>query len=254
MTDVLLSMVLLVGIATLAVAIAALRSSRKSENLGEDRYELLRDQHDRLEMLREERRMLTEQLERESRERQQLTEYLEETDPRLRENMKRRLQARIESEREVVRSEEERRRLQQEHQRVMEELERERRGHQEILRRAEGLEREQKQSSGIQQEVERLRQERQRLAEDFEREREEHLNVQRRAERQERERARLKQEIRQSQAEPNHRKRSAARDGATESGASRSWWRRPLLVVGLLLGVLIAWFTSLAVALNVLAS
>jgi hypothetical protein len=33
---------------------------------------LLRDQNDRLEMLREERRMLVEELERESRERRQL--------------------------------------------------------------------------------------------------------------------------------------------------------------------------------------
>ena len=137
---------------------------------------------------------------------------------------------------------------------MKEELERERRGHQEILRRAEGLEQEQAEMSGVQQEAERLRKERQRLAEDLEKGREERVEMQRRAERQELELARLKQELRRSQAEPNHRKRAAARDGATESGASRPWWRRPLLVVGLLLGVLIAWFTSLAVALNMLAS
>jgi hypothetical protein len=132
-----------------------------------------------------------------------------------------------------------------------EELELERRGHQEILRRAEGLEREQKQRSGIQQEAERLSQEHQRLAEELAREREEHLNVQRRAERQEQELARLEQELRQSQAELEPRKRAPAR---AASRASRPWWRRPLLVVGLLLGALIAWFTSLAVALNMLAS
>src|SRR5215211_7230917 len=113
--DFLLPAVLLVSIVTLAVAIGALRSSRRSEDLGEDRYELLRDQHDRLEMLREERRMLTEQLERESRERRQLAEYLEETDPRLRENLGRRRQAHIASERDVERLEEERLRLEQEH-------------------------------------------------------------------------------------------------------------------------------------------
>src|SRR5215211_1784816 len=101
MMDLLLPAVLLVSLVTLAVAIVSLRSSRRSEDLGEDKYELLRDQHDRLEMLREERRMLTEQLERESRERRRLTEYLEETDPRLRENLKRRRQAHIESERDV---------------------------------------------------------------------------------------------------------------------------------------------------------
>src|SRR5215203_7253460 len=102
----LLGVILLVGVATLAVTIGTLRSSRRSEGLGEDRYELLRDQDDRLEMLREERRMLTEQLERESQERRQLTEYLEETDPRLMENLEQWRQARVESEREVKRLEE----------------------------------------------------------------------------------------------------------------------------------------------------
>src|SRR5918993_2551378 len=115
MIDTLLTLVpLLVGVATLFIAISILRSSRRSEALDEDRYELLREQHDRLEILREERRMLTEQLERESRERRQLTEYLEETDPRLIENLNRRRQARIESEREAERLEEEGQRLQQE--------------------------------------------------------------------------------------------------------------------------------------------
>jgi chromosome segregation ATPase len=96
-----------------------------------------------------------------------------------------------------------------------------------------------------------LGQERQRLAEDLERGREEHINVQQRAERQELELARLEQELRQSQAELERGNRAPTR---AASKASRPWWRRPLLVVGLLLGVLIAWFTSLAVALNMLAS
>ena len=127
MMDLLLPGVLLVSIVTLIITIGTLRSSRRSEGLGENRYELLRDQHDRLDMLREERRMLTEALERESRERQQLTEYLEETDPRLMENLERRPQARTESEREAERLEEERQRLEQEHRRLGEELEQERR-------------------------------------------------------------------------------------------------------------------------------
>src|ERR687889_2207797 len=115
MMDLLLPLILLASIASFTVAILTFRSSRRSEKLGEDRYELLRDQHDRLEMLREERRMLTEQLELESRERRQLTEYLEETDPRLMENLERRRQAHIESGRDVERLEEEWRRLEQEH-------------------------------------------------------------------------------------------------------------------------------------------
>src|ERR671911_1743397 len=105
MIDALLGVILLVGVATLIITIGTLRSSRRSEDLGEDRYELLRDQRDRLEMLREERQMLTEQLEREWRERRQLTEYLEETDPRLTENLERRRQARAESGRDVERLE-----------------------------------------------------------------------------------------------------------------------------------------------------
>ena len=130
-------------------------------------------------------------------------------------------------------------------------LDRERWGHQEILRRAEGLEREQTEVSEVQQEAERLGQERERLAEDLERGREERVEVQRRAEQLEQERARLEQELGRSQAELERRKRAPAR---AASRASRPWWRRPILVVGLLVGALIAWFTSLAVALNMLAS
>ena len=89
------------------------------------------------------------------------------------------------------------------------------------------------------------------MIEDFERAREEHLNVKQRAERQEQVLARLEQELGQSQAELERRKRSSAR---AASRASRPWWRRPILAFGLLLGVLIAWFTSLVVALNMLAS
>ena len=91
MTEALLPVILLASVATFMAVDSSpsgVRAGRK--NLGEDRYELLRDQHERLEMLREERRMLTEQLERESLERRQLTEYLEETDPRLMENLERR--------------------------------------------------------------------------------------------------------------------------------------------------------------------
>ena len=115
----------------------------------------------------------------------------------------------------------------------------------------EELEREQTEVSGVQQEAERLRQERQRLAEDLERRREERVEVQSRADRQEQELARLEQELERSKAELELQKRAPSR---TASRARRPWWRRPILVVGLLLGVLIAWFTSLVVALNMLAA
>ncbi len=57
------------GIATFVVASGALRSALRAEKQGEDRFELLRDQQERLELLREERRVLTEELEFERRER-----------------------------------------------------------------------------------------------------------------------------------------------------------------------------------------
>lgn len=77
--------------------------------------------------------------------------------------------------------------------------------------------------------------------------REERAEVQRRAEQQEQELARLESELRHSQT------RADARDQGGKSHASRSWKRRLPLAGGLLLGALIAWFTSLVVALNVLA-
>jgi hypothetical protein len=83
MIDALLPIVLVISATILVVTVRTLGSSRRAEDLGEDRYEFLRDQRERLDMLREEHRMLTEELERESQERRRLMEYLEETDPRL---------------------------------------------------------------------------------------------------------------------------------------------------------------------------
>jgi hypothetical protein len=80
MTDVLIPIALLVNIVTLAAAVGGLRSARRSEGISENRYDLLRDQHDQLELLREERRMLVQELKRESQERQQLISILEEVD------------------------------------------------------------------------------------------------------------------------------------------------------------------------------
>ena len=64
-----------------------------------------------------------------------MMEYLEESDPRLRENLERRRQARIENDHEVGR-------LEQEHQQVTEELQLELRRRLEIQRRAEQQEQE----------------------------------------------------------------------------------------------------------------
>ena len=142
MVDVLLPGVMLVGIATLIVAVGALRSSLRSEGLGEDRYELLRDQHDRLEILREERQVLVEELKRESRERQRLMKTLEEARPRLVEDLERARRENGEAERRAEQQEQEGTRLQHELKRLEEELERERRGHSEVQQRAEQQEQE----------------------------------------------------------------------------------------------------------------
>ena len=89
MTDVLLPVVLLISIVTLAIAIGAFRSSRRSEGLGEDRYELLRNQHDWLEALREERTTLMEALQRETSERRRFMESLRGADPQSVEDLER---------------------------------------------------------------------------------------------------------------------------------------------------------------------
>jgi len=57
------------GVANLVAAIGALRGARRAEVLGEGRFELRRDQHERPPLLREECRMLLDVLERERRER-----------------------------------------------------------------------------------------------------------------------------------------------------------------------------------------
>jgi multidrug efflux pump subunit AcrA (membrane-fusion protein) len=88
---------------------------------------------------------------------------------------------------------------------VEEELERDRQGHQETLRRAERLEREQTDVSEVQQEAEQLRQERQQLAEDAERE---NAGLRSYAAQQEQEVARLEQELQRSQEALDGEKRA----------------------------------------------
>jgi multidrug efflux pump subunit AcrA (membrane-fusion protein) len=130
-----------------------------------------------------------------------------------------------------------------------EQLERDRQARLESQRRAEQLERQQKELSGIQQEMERLTGERQRLTEELNKEREEHSATQRRAEQQEEERARLEKEFRRLRAALDSHERAPVRDQGKESELGRPWWRRPVLVLGLLFGALLLWFTSLTVGL-----
>jgi chromosome segregation ATPase len=258
MTDVslplvLLGSILLVSILTLAGTFLSLRSSRRSEALGEDRYELLRDQWDRLEFLREERRMLIEDLERQSRERQQLMEFLEKTPSQLVEDLKKERREYLQIQKRTEELKQEVLRLEQELHQTKEHLDRERRAHLEAQQRAEQLERYEKEQSGIQQELERLGEQRQRLTEDLKREREERLRVEQRADNQEQERTRLEEELLSLRAELDNQKRAPTRDPVMESEATHPWWRRPVLVIGLLLGTLILWITSLGVSLNLLS-
>jgi chromosome segregation ATPase len=226
MIDVLLPIVLFVGIATFAVVVVTLRSSRRSEVLGEGRYDLLRSQQEQLESMREERRMLIEELERESQERQQLMEILKGASPRLTEDLEQAQQRNIENERRAEQQEQERLRLEQELRRLEEEL------------KQEGDER-----SRIQQQAEGAAHDLQQLRGDLEREREERQEAQRVAERLEQERLHLERELDRSKEVPG-----------SGGPKARPWWRRPVPVAGLLLGALGVWLISLMVALNILSS
>jgi len=247
MIGTLLFVILLIGVASLTVAIGALRSSRRSEELGEDRYELLRDQHDRLELLREERQVLVEELERESRERQRfmddarphVADVPDEELKRLKEELEQERQAREETARRAEQQEQERQRLEEEHRLLEEELERERQAREETARRAEQQEGDEQ--SRLEQQAERVAQDLQQLRGDLEREREERLEAQRLAEQLGQERRRLEQELSRSKG-----------GSRSQRSAASPLWRKPFRVVMLLLGSLIVWVISLVVALNIL--
>jgi hypothetical protein len=125
------------GVANLIAAIGAWRRARRAEELGEGRYELLRDQHERLELLREERKTVLDELERERRERLEAQKRIKQL---MREH------PHLELEREL--------------QRLTEELELEREGrmhnHSERQRLSEELERERLARSEDQRNVQRL--------------------------------------------------------------------------------------------------
>jgi chromosome segregation ATPase len=228
MIGMLLVTVLLVAIATLVAILVTLRSSRRAEELGEDRYELLRDQQEYLELLREERRMLIDKLGHARPGSVQDPERAQEVS----------LQAQ--------------RQVEQELPRLEQELEQERHGHSEARRRVEQLEREHEERlTKVRQEAERLGQERQQIAEELERERGGRLGAQQQAEGQERERLRLERELRQLE-EKQERERPVVKDQAGQLEGLRPWRRRPILVVASLFGALIVWFVSLIVAISVL--
>jgi fused signal recognition particle receptor len=232
MVYVALLVIFLTCILTLIVGVRILQSSRRSESLGEDRNELLRDQYERLELLREERQVLLERLEGESEERRQLMEYLG-GDRRQLVDDKEMEQVREENARNAEQFEHERLRLKQQLDQLQEELEREQRTHLEA-----------------QQQTERLELEHQQLTVDLQNERQGHSEAQLRSEQQERERASLEQEIQRMTEEANSQKLVSSRNQS--QARRRSAGRRIVLLGGLVLVVLIAWLTSLMVALSIL--
>ena len=246
--DALLFVLLSVGAGTFVVAAIVLRSLRRSEHLGEQRYNLLQDQHDRLELLHEERRTLMEELDRESEERRRLMDLLEGSQLAADPEQARRM--RVENARRAEQQEQERARLQQEIESLQAALEREREAHLEIQQRVERLERAR---GGFRQEVERLRQDYQRLSEALSTEREERLETQTRAEQQVQELAHLERDLRYPEEVPDTLERPPNRESAEKLQAGRSWWRRPTVVVGLVLSFLVMWFASLVVALSLLS-
>ncbi len=222
MINVLLTAVLVVGIVTLAVALAVmvrtLWSSRRSEELGEGSYELLRGQHERLEVMREERQMLLEELKQESQKRQQFMELLEGAGPQLIGSLKQIREGDLENARRTEEQEWERLQLEERLQQLHEELERERQDHLDAQRRAEGLEQEHEQLAKIRQEAELLGQEHQRLTEELEQERGEHQVLQVRAENLQQERLQLEEELRRlaGELEQERQRHSEAQRGVEQ--------------------------------------
>ena len=180
---------LVVGVVTLVVAALAVRNSRRSAELAEDRMEYLREEQARLEFLHEERRSLMEEL---KREREQRLENQQEAERAARERPAA---------------------LEREHNRLIQELEQERGQRLEAQRRAEQLG----------QEHLSLQRERGQLAEELEQERAKRLEAQQKA-RQEREdwkRERSARQQAEQRADRWERELQELREDGRESPVSR---------------------------------
>jgi hypothetical protein len=107
--------------------------------------------------------------------------------------------------------------------------------------------------SGVQQKARVSEQEHLRLTADLKGEREKLAEARRRGDEQERERARLERELQRMKKERDKLRRTPLRNRARETEGDHPWWRRPVLLGGLLFGGLVAWVTSLVVALSMLS-
>jgi chromosome segregation ATPase len=221
MSDVLLIVILLVSTATSTLTIRVLRSSRRSERFGEANHEFLLNQQEQLRLLREgqEHQRLIEELEKERKERLATQQQLE----RLEQHLSVR-------EQQLLEREQKERLATQQHQRLVEELEREREARLETQQQLERLEQhlsvreQEEQRLATQQQLERLEQQLLPL---------------------EQERQRLEEELSELQQLPGKHQ-------AELLGTHRSWRRRPIGVVLLLLGTAVLWLVSLVVALYLL--
>ena len=72
-----LGLLVVIGVATLAIAARTLRSARRAERGGNERLEILREQQQRLKLMYQERCMLEEELKRERDQRAELERALE---------------------------------------------------------------------------------------------------------------------------------------------------------------------------------
>ena len=72
-----LSLLVVIGFMTLAIAARTLRSARRAERGGDERLEILREQQERLKVMYQERRMLEEELKRERDQRAELERAVE---------------------------------------------------------------------------------------------------------------------------------------------------------------------------------
>jgi hypothetical protein len=71
-----LGLLVVIGVATLATAARTLRSTRRAEQGGDERLEILREQQERLKVMYQERHMLEEELKRERDQRAELEQAL----------------------------------------------------------------------------------------------------------------------------------------------------------------------------------
>lgn len=251
MIDLIVFGILLFSIATFVTVILVLRSSQRSVQIGESRYELLIHQNNTIEMLREERQALKEELQRGSQEQQLQREHFHEPREGSSKDPERQHPLNNGSVQGSERQEWGQEYSEHEYNELREEWERERQANLKAQQRIEQLEKDDEERLRIQQDKEQLSQERQQLISDLEREREERRKIQQEAERSQQERVRLQEEYQLLRKELDGL-RQLPTDHSADQPQAHPRWSRPVQLAAVLFGILALWFTSLMVALYVL--